>query len=363
MIGRRQFVQGACLLGAVSVLGAPPALADGKFRAAVEAELKKRKVPGICWAVIADGKVADSGAVGVKSSGSKAPLGAASRFQAASLSKTINALCVLTLVRDRLVGLDDPVNAYLKGWKLSGRKDTDSVTVRMLLSHTGGTNVHGFAGYDRSAQLPRLQDVLDGASPANSEAVRVEKKPGAGFSYSGGGTTVLQKLVQDVTGNDYVDAVRNRVLTALRMNDSAMRQPPLVSDLAFGHDRQGVTVWNGYHVYPEMAAAGLWTTAADMARAIVGIFGSLAGESGALLPRDMARQMVQAKHQGSGLGVFVDNAGRINHDGVNWGFRATYIANPAKRRGYVLMSNGENGEKLNETVARLILNMRGWKSV
>jgi CubicO group peptidase (beta-lactamase class C family) len=362
MIARRRFLYGACAAGAVAVLGGVHAArADDKLKTAIEKELKKRKVPGVSWAVVADGAVADSGFAGLKSAEDGQAVGAATRFQAASISKTVNALCVLTLVRDGLIGLDDPANRHLSGWALSGRKDADKVTVRMLLSHTGGVNVHGFAGYDRSERLPSLQDILDGTG--NSAAVKLEKKPGGGFTYSGGGITVLQKLVQDVTGDDYVNAVRNRVLSPLGMNDSSMRQPPLTPDLSNGHDSQGASVWNGYHVYPEMAAAGLWTTPADIGRALAGIVRSLDGQGGALLPKEIARQMTKTKYQGSGLGVFVDGSGRINHGGVNWGFRATYLANPAKRRGYVVMSNGENGEKLNEAVAKLLVNAHGWKSV
>jgi CubicO group peptidase (beta-lactamase class C family) len=361
MVDRRSLLLGSIATACLARL--PAARAGDQLTGAIEAELARHKVPGVSWAIVADGNVAGIGSAGVRSVGQRELVGAETRFQAASLSKTVNALCVLTLVRDGLIGLDDSANAHLDGWQLSGRDDADKVTVRMLLSHTGGVNVHGFGGYYQGDPLPSVENILDGTPPANSAAVTVEKKPGAAYLYSGGGITVLQKLVQDVTGEDYVDAMHDRVLSPLGMTDSSVRQPPLTPDLAFGHDDKGTPVWRGYNVYPEMAAAGLWTTPADIGRAIAAIFGALAGEAQALLPKDVARQIVRTKFAGAGLGVFVDDAGRITHNGVNWGFRATYLANPAKRRGYVVISNGENGEKLNESVARLLVKAQGWTSV
>lgn len=360
MTSRRAFLAGGLGWGALMLSGRGAAAVE--LSSAVEKAMRAAAVPGLSLAVIEDAAVVERRVFGMRGNG--APVAAETRFQAASISKTINALCVLTMVRDGLVGLDDPVNQHLIGWQLGGRKDAGKVTVRMLLSHSGGTSVHGFAGYDQSQTLPGVVDILAGMAPANSAAVEVIAAPGRAFRYSGGGTTVLQKMVMDVTGKRYDVAVNDRVLGPLGMQHSTTQQ--LASNrgaLSSGHDSSGAEVWGSYHRYPEMAAAGLWTTPGDLGLAIGAIIRSLAGEAGALLPQKIAQQMVKPGHGGAGLGTFIDGNGRINHNGVNWGFRATYLASPKRRRGYVIMSNGENGEELNARVATMVMKARGWKSV
>lgn len=364
MTSRRAFLAGGMSAAGALLLAGRSAFAfDEAFARAVGEAMKAAAVPGLSLAVIEGGAVAEQRSFGgMRADGT--PVVADTRFQAASLSKTVNALCVLTLVRDGLVALDDPVNKHLDGWQLGGRKDAGKVTVRMLLSHSGGTSVHGFGGYDRSRQLPTVVDILNGAEPANSDRVEVVAAPGRAFRYSGGGTTVLQKMVMDVTGRPYDLALAQRVLDPLGMRNSSASQPPDdQGTLASGHDTTGTEVWGGYHHYPEMAAAGLWTTPGDLGIALGAVMASLSGEPKALLPVKLAQQMVRPGHQGAGLGVFVDGNGRIVHDGVNWGFRACYVAGPKRKRGYVIMSNGENGEELNARVARMVLKARGWKSV
>lgn len=324
--------------------------------------MAKASVPGLSYAIIRDGAVAEQGALGVKQAGKFGIVDSNTRFQAASISKTINALCVLSLVRDGRIGLDDPVNQHLKDWKLGGRDDSGKVTVRMLLNHSGGLNVHGFGGYFRAGKLPKTVEILTGAAPANSEAVRVVSRPGRAFKYSGGGTVVLQKLVGDVIGSSYASVVSERVLMPLGMNQSSMVQPPRdQNNLALGHTDTGQAF--GWHDYPEMAAAGLWTTPGDLGRALVAIVRSINGAPDAFLPPALGKQINKSAFGGAGLGVFVDGGGRLSHGGVNAGFRAVYVVSPKRRRGYVIMSNGENGEALNEKIAGMLLKEQGWKSV
>lgn len=363
MVSRRTVVLGGLAFGASAAL--PFGRAFGQSNAIVgpaSSAMAKASVPGLSYAIIRDGAVTERGALGVKQVGKFAVVDANTRFQAASLSKTINALCVLTLVRDGKIGLDDPVNQHLKDWKLSGRNDAGKVTVRMLLSHSGGVNVHGFAGYGPGERFPTTREILDGAPPANSEAVRVVSRPGRAFKYSGGGSVVLQRVVSDVVGGDYPEIVRERVLSPLGMNQSAMRQPPASSDnLAHGHGTTGSSF--GWNVYPELAAAGLWTTPGDLGRALVAIMNSINGEPGAFLPPAVGKQINKPAFGGAALGVFVDGGGRISHSGVNAGFRAVYVVSPKRKRGYVIMSNGENGEALNEKIAGMLLKEQGWRSV
>lgn len=360
----RRDILGLSLAASVSALSSKPIFAAPTgLEQQIETEMSRLAVPGVSWALFSDNSVHSAGVLGVRSAGTREPVNAATRFQAASLSKTINALCILTLVRDAVVDLDEPVNGRLVGWQLGGQKDAGKVTIRMLLSHSGGVNVPGFLGYERSRSLPSIIEILDGVAPANSQGVRVQYEPGTRFAYSGGGITVLQKLVSDVTGLPYAVAVERRVLKPLGMLSSSLLQPPDEAELALGHDGQGKSVAGGYHLYPELAAAGLWTTATDMARAVCAVLGSLDGGTDALLPPHLAKQMITPVIEKAGLGTFVSGAGSIGHLGANLGYRALFAAAPSRRHGYVVMSNGENGERLNDSVARILANSAGWDPI
>jgi CubicO group peptidase (beta-lactamase class C family) len=209
---------------------------------AVNELLAQSKVPGASLAIIDQGELAATYCYGEAWAGS--PVLASTRFQAASISKTINALAILKLVAHGRMGLNDPVYRHLVSWTLPSNALTEktAVTIRMLLSHTGGTTVPGFAGYLPNTQLPTLEQVLDGNGTANSDPIRVAWPPGQDFRYSGGGTTILQQLIIDVTGCDYPTAVERLVLGPLGMKQSDYVQQPdilLRTELALAHGPEG----------------------------------------------------------------------------------------------------------------------------
>lgn len=352
MLDRRQVLLGAA--GGAMVLATPAAAAVADKVAGL---LKRHKVPGASLAAIESGKIVWTAAFGDRWDGGGA-VTEDMRFQAASVSKTINALAVLGLVRDGRLDLDTPVNEILSSWKLGG-PNADEVTASHLLSHTGATNVHGFAGYYTEDPEPSLDQILDGLPPANSAAVVNTGRPGRKHVYSGGGITVLQKLVEDVTGESYSTVVDRLVLVPLGMSASLMRRAVAAdtTTVAAGHAADGSYI--GYNDYPELAAAGLWTTPTDLCRAVIAIMASHEGDAGALLPKDLARRMLTPVKDGAALGTFI-NGNRFSHNGVNWGYRATYVGNLSSRSGYAIMSNGENGEALNTDLVAVIAEERGW---
>ena len=264
-----------CVLAMISVTGrrawsgaTPPSgpLSTGE----VERLLRQHNVPGAGLAILEAGEIVAAYSYGFARDTSL--VSEATRFQAASISKTVNALLVLTLVRDGAVNLDDPVNKHLKSFTLSGL-DADKVTVRMLLNHSGGTSVEWFAGYIPGQPLPSLRQILAGTAPANNAAVKVVRALGS-YAYSGGGTMVLQQLVIDVTSLSYQAAAALRVLTPLGMTASNFEQPPSetgAGNLAHAHGLDGQPTPGGYNIYPELAAAGLWTTPSDICRMLRGI--------------------------------------------------------------------------------------------
>lgn len=353
MIDRRNFMLGTAAALLLPATAARAAISESR----VDTLLSRHAVPGVSIAVIEDGALAWAEAYGTAQVLTGNATTTTHRFQAASLSKTLNALVILRLVDSGELDLDTAVNNYLESWQLSGDY-ADRVTIAHLLSHTGATTVHGFGGYDHGASLPSTTDVLNGYG--NSPSVFNEGRPGRNYKYSGGGTTVLQQLVEDVTGLDYSVAAQNLALTPLGMTNSSMR--PATSDnpsvYAHAHGEGGKRFSTVFHDYPEIAAAGLWTTPSDMSRALLAIMASYNGD-GSFLTRSLARRMLNPIAKDAALGTFV-NGSRFYHSGSNFGFRCAYLGNASSRSGYVVMTNGENGSELVDDIVPLIRQERGW---
>ena len=261
-------------------------------------------------------------------------------FQVASCSKTVTALAVLTMVRDGRVDLDAPVNRSLDRWTLPGPRGAEA-TLAELMSHTAGTTVQGFAGYGPDAPLPTLHDILMGRHPANSNPVRARRRMLGRFRYSGGGTMVLQSLIEDVTGMDFATYTTNEVLRPLGATRATFAIRP---NTAFAHGlyENGQPLRGGFMRHPESAAAGLWATASDLARVLQAVVQALDGARHAIIPAALAERMITPVSQGAGLGLFVSANGTIWHLGRNHGFDAMVVAdlNSGRVRAGVTNRNG-----------------------
>jgi CubicO group peptidase (beta-lactamase class C family) len=188
-------------------------------------------------------------------------------FQAGSISKPVTALAALELAAQGEVDLDADVNERLSSWQLPGDR---GVSLRQLLGHTSGMGIPFFPGYPQGSEVPALRQVLDGVPPSATPAVRVDPAAHGTFRYSGGGYAVIQQLIADVTGVPFAQAAHELVLAPLGMTQSTFSEP-LTEDL---HARAARPDW---HVYPEAAAAGLWTTPDDLARYVCAVAAAWAG--------------------------------------------------------------------------------------
>jgi CubicO group peptidase (beta-lactamase class C family) len=274
------------------------------------------------------------------------------------------ALC---LVRDGRLALDEPIDEHLEGWRLPANGGWRArITLRQLLSHTAGLTVHGFPGYGPHERVPSLPEVLDGRG--NTPPVRVASLPGFQFTYSGGGYSVMQQLLVDVSGRAFPDLALELVLGPLGLRNSSYEQtlpPHLAARTASGHRSGGAVVAGGAHRYPEMAAAGLWTTPGDLARFVIGVQESLAGRAGALLPKALAHEMLvpQAANRSYGLGVVVDGAGaerRFSHSGADEGFRGEFVGHTEGGRGVVVMVNSDGGTVLASALSAAVAEVYAW---
>ncbi len=309
-------------------------------------------------AVIDQGKVAwakayNNDAYGVQSG----PIDTHTLFQAASISKPFTAMGILLLVQQGKVSLDEDVNTYLTSWKVPENEctKTEKVTLRKLLSHTAGTSVHGFAGYDIDEKIPSVVEILYGVKPiTNSDPVCVTQVPGCERRYSGGGTTIVQLLVEDVTGEDFAEWMKKNILIPFGMHASSFNQPLSVQEsqhAACGYYDDGKPVHGKWHIYPEKGAAGLWTTPTDLAQFAITFNNILHGKQEGPLQQAFAQLAITKQfgtdNNGPGLGFFLttDENGSVkkyNHGGCNEGFESNFVVYPHLSKGWVIMVN-KNG--------------------
>lgn len=320
--------------------------------------------PGLSIAVINDGILAWAKGYGKLTNSPDSKLvDTNTLFQAGSISKSLNAIGALLLAQQEKISLDEDVNQYLKSWKIPEHKfkKDNKVTLRRLLSHNAGISVHGFPGYTIDQKVPSLVEILDGKKPlVNTDPIRVITQPGKESRYSGGGTTIVQLLIEDLTGEKYDVWMQKNVLTPLGMHASTFNQPLSTKHsqiAAYGHINAGKKVKGNWHIYPEMAAAGLWTTPTDLAHFILSIQHILKGHAG-LLPIDLVKEMIKPQIEKTGLGVFLNNEGKdfeFSHGGVDEGFIAKYNAYPFRGQGMIIMVNSTNAfgliNEINNSIA------------
>ena len=208
--------------------------------------------------------------------------------------------------------------------------------------------------------------VLDGVKPANTDPVRVDTTPGSIERYSGGGTTSMQQLLVDVTGKPFPALMQELVLGPAGMASSTYEQPlpaARAPEAARAHRQDGKPIPGGWHVYPEMAPAGLWTTPTDLVRWALAITDARAGRSTALPSQGMTQQMLTKQKDQVGLGPFVGGSGRnfhFGHGGANEGFHSELVMYPELGVGAAVMTNGDGGPMLIREVLRSLASEYGW---
>jgi CubicO group peptidase (beta-lactamase class C family) len=325
------------------------------------------KVPGVSIAVINHGAIEWARGFGlVEVRGD--PVTEETLFQAGSISKPVAAMAALHLVEKGKLSLDSDVNQSLTSWKIppSATAPGAVVTLRELLSHTAGLTVHGFPGYARGAPIPTLVQILDGEKPANTDPVRLEAAPGSRWKYSGGGYTVMQQLLLDVSHQPFSKLMQDTVLAPIGMTRSTYEQPlplDLRSGAATPHNANGGPIAGGFHIYPEMAAAGLWTTPTDLARYAIEIQRSLGGDANRVLSVEMTQQMLRVGPGNWGLGLTIGGSPEnpfFSHGGINAGFEAVLIAYQQRGDGAVIMTNAQGGQLLANEIVRSIASVYGW---
>ncbi|HEY9788040.1 MAG TPA: serine hydrolase domain-containing protein [Candidatus Obscuribacterales bacterium] len=327
--------------------------------------LKRHKHAGVGIAYFENGEIFWTSSHGFADLEKQLPVNDKTLFQAASISKPVSAVAALRLVEEGAICLDEDVNLKLKSWAIddNGFQGKHKVTLRRLLNHSSGLNVSGFPGYLPAKPLPTALQILNGEAPANTEAIKLHKEPGTGVSYSGGGYVVLQVLLSDITGKPYAEALSELVLQPAGMAQSHFQQPlpqEAATNAAQPYQSNGQAVAGGARVYPELAAAGLWTTRCDLIQFGMEIQDSVTGRSRKLLSKRMALEMLtpMEKTDGFGLGFRVHlKSQRISyfHSGMNEGYECFMLVHSSPERGIAIMTNRQNSFPLIEKLARIMM--------
>lgn len=332
--------------------------------------MERFRVPGMSIVVIKDFKIHWAQGWGVSDIETGAVVTPETMFQAASISKPVAAMASLKAIQDGKFKLDQDINSILRSWKIPASPFTKDlpITPRTLMSHTSGTgDGFGFPGYHPSAPLPTIQQILDGLPPSNVGVVRLERPPMAGFKYSGGGVTIQQLALTETVGKPFPQIMREFVLDPIGMTNSTYEQPlPLERDkqAARAHSGGGKAMDAKWHVYPEMAAAGLWTTPTDLAKFAIEVQRALQGRSTTVLSQTMAQEMVTPVGVGPfAVGFSIGKQGEgwyFSHGGSNWGFQCDLLAHRSKGYGVVIMTNSDNGGALIQQVRERIVRAYNW---
>lgn len=339
------------------------------------ARMERMRVPGISVAVMHNFEIEWVRSYGVKEAGKPAPITEETIFQAASISKAVNAVGVMRLVQDGLLDLDEDINAYLKTWKVPANNGWQPcITLRQLLSHTAGLTIHGFPGYAVDDPLPTVPQILNGETPSNTDKVYVDTVPGAFWRYSGGGTTITQQILVDVTGKAYPALMQELVFGPLEMKHSRYEHPltePYWDSAAVGHIFTGDPVRGKWRVHPELAAAGMWTTPHDLALFGCEIQKARAGKSTKILSQQSVEAMfvnhgdiAMEPGMAIGIGFFLRQSdkpsARFGHSGGNIGYRCNLIAYQDGSFGAAIMTNSDMGNVVHDELFNAIAAEYAW---
>ncbi|WP_262693949.1 serine hydrolase domain-containing protein [Kordiimonas aquimaris] len=321
-------------------------------------------VPGVAIAVIRDGKLVEATGFGVLQVGAAQQVNADTLFSMGSVSKVATAVLAHRMQADGVLSLDVDIRPYLKSWQLPDDAPDELISLRRIFSHTAGFNIHGFADFEPGATLPTVYDTLNGTSPARHGRLRFIAVPGQRYQYSGGGYTLAQLVLSDVSQMDFPELARTALFAPLDMQRSSFVNPlpEQTQNVAKAHNSRGrpVALPRGYEAMPEMAASGLWSSANDMGKLVAALIQSHRGEA-SFLPHELVRRMMQRVAPGEhGAGPRIEGEGDnmwFTHGGVNNSYRAWIEGQLSTGNGLVVLTNGTGGNGLGAEIRR------GWRLI
>ncbi|WP_298903869.1 serine hydrolase [uncultured Psychroserpens sp.] len=317
--------------------------------------LEEFVVPGAAITIIDDGKIVLEKAYGYADVARGKKVTTKTGFNIGSISKTIAAWGIMKLVEDGKIDLDAPAEKYLTRWTLPESDfDAENVTIRRLLSHTAGLSLHGYPGWTPNDRLSTIEESLNGR---NNGPGRVEMimEPGTKWKYSGGGYTILQLIVEEVTGQKFEDYIQTQVLNPLGMKDSSYKiDKDILENSSLEYDNFGEQI--DFELFTAQAAAGLHTTIEDFTRfAYASLY---AHKNNKKYNKVLANKTIESmmepapvSNDSYGLGYQVETIPNTTyklkgHGGANTGWHAFFRVNPETNDGFIMITNGGAGHNI-----------------
>ncbi|GAB4517757.1 MAG: hypothetical protein Tsb004_28170 [Allomuricauda sp.] len=336
----------------------------------IEAQQKKYGVPGVSLLLIENGRISWAKQYGYRQSGKQYRINRETMFSVGSISKVVSAITALRLVDGGKLDLDEDINGYLTRWKVPRNKFTEErvATLRKILSHTAGFTVHGFADYQPNEPLPDLLEIIHGKHPAKNGPIYINAPIGAQERYSGGGTTVVQLIIEDVMDESFSQIAKELVFDPMQLTRTTFSNPlpQSYSNVAKAHGPNGRprALPRGYESMPELAASGLWTTPSDLAQILLAVVSSYQGNSNEILSRELTQEMMEPvppSHYGLGPEIKKTGSSKIMyHGGANDSYRARFEIDLDQQNGFIIFTNGERGSELIWEFVKAIKQLIRW---
>lgn len=328
----------------------------------VPALMKTKNVPGMAMVVFDKGEIIYKKGIGFANVRAKKRITDETGFNIGSISKLFTAWGVMKLVQDGEIGLDTPVEEYITRWKIPASDfDSKKVTIRALLSHTAGLSVHGYPGFRTSKKLPSLEASLNGnnGEAKADEPVKIILAPQTKFEYSGGGYTILQLMIEEVTGKSFAQYMQATVFKPLDLqHTSFIIDNHVKQHTATPYDEEGKKI--DFERFTAMAAAGLHTTLEDLIKfAMAGFKGNSVLTQETLSLMRTPNPITEGRY---GLGYMNYKMGQITvqgHAGSNDGWESAFMFNYKDQSGMIMLTNGSLGKDVAMATLRQWV---GWKA-
>ncbi len=332
--------------------------------------MKFYKIPSVSVAVINNGKIEWTKTYGYAEIATKRLANNNTLYQVASITKSVNALGILKLVQEGKLSLTSDIRNYLKTWKFPDNEFSKNkiITLKNLLCHTAGLNVHGFIGYAITDSIPTINQILNGERPANNEPIKPTYPINEHFEYSGGGYTVIRKMLDDNISSNYDSLMTAVVLKPLTMLNSTFSQPlsRQYKNYAYGSDKEMQALKGNYYIYPEQSAGGLWSTATDIAKFVLSIQNDLKDRPNSLINKGLTDEMLTPVLNNYALGFGIVEKGGEKyfwHEGESYGYNCMYYGSFTTGKGVVILTNAypNNGQPFIQELLNSVATTYEWK--
>ena len=322
--------------------------------------MKKYNLKGLSVAVFENYKIIWTNQWGIKAANSDEKIDQNTAFSTASISKPITAIVCAILEEKGLINLDDPIENYLKRWKLPENnftKDT-KVTWNQLLSHTAGTSQGGFEDYYTGDSIPTIVESLQGKLlPRSKKSIEFLFKPGTNWEYSGGGYVIIQCALEDHFNKPLAQIVRETLLEPLQLQNSTMIQPNdkgFLTNIAKVHNRNGEIIRTGVPITPQVAPSGLWSTPSDLALIAIEMQKALLEKGNKVISKTTAKKVTNIATLNGARGwsygwqrsIGFGNLEWFSHDGSNTGTGGDLLATMKNGNGIAILANGDKPNRL-----------------